>query len=170
MISKSTICFNFGFKARGIFLTGVNTGVTLSLIPIWCVCFRVPISPEQYKNSDKNCSSLTITAEMCFTRFRLSLIANPRIDRDFELTTINKTSKWSFLHFRVNEHFPSPGILDYMWITLCSLCRSQVQDQTFSKLSIEKHYIELWYQFCKKQESHWSLELLTNQSFHYWFG
>ena len=39
MISKSTIRFNFfsnfGFKARGIFLTGVATGVTLYSISIW---------------------------------------------------------------------------------------------------------------------------------------
>ena len=116
MISKLTICFNFGFKARGIFLTGVTMGVTLSLIPIWCVFSGVPISPKQSENSDKNCSSLTITAEICFTRFRLSLVANPRIDTDFELTPINKTSKWSFLYFRVNEHFPIPGILELFYV------------------------------------------------------
>ena len=81
------------------------------------VCmFQISYFSKTIKNSDKNCSSLTITAEICFTRFRLSLIANPRIDKDFELTTINKTSKWSFLYFRVNEHFPSPGILELLYV------------------------------------------------------
>ena len=72
MISKSTIRFNsfsnFGFKARDIFLTGVTTGVTLSLISIWWVFFRVPISPKQSENSDKNCSALTLMAEISFIR------------------------------------------------------------------------------------------------------
>ena len=68
MISKSTIRFNsisyFGFKAKGIFLTGITTVVTLSLISIWWVFFRVLISPKQSENSDKNCSLLTFTAEI----------------------------------------------------------------------------------------------------------
>ena len=85
---------------------------TLSLISKWWVFFRVPISLKQSENSNKNCSSLTFTTEICFIRFRFSLVANPRIGTDFELTKINETSKWSFLCFRVNEHFPSTGILE----------------------------------------------------------
>ena len=116
MISKSTIRFNyfsnFGFKASGIFLTGVTTGVTLSLISIWWVFFTVPLSPKQSENLDKNCSLLTFTAEIRFIRFRFSLVANPRIETDFESTTIKKTSKWSFLCFRVSENFPRAGILE----------------------------------------------------------
>ena len=81
----------------GIFLTGVTTGVTLSLIAIWRVFFRVSISPKQSENSDRNCSSLTFTAEICFIRFRLSLVAYPIATS--ESTTINETSKWSFLCF-----------------------------------------------------------------------
>ena len=94
-----------GSKARGIFLTGVTTGVTLSLISIWCIFFRVPISPKQSENSGKSCTSLTFTTEICLIRFRLSPVAYPRIGTDFELTRINETSKWSFLCFRVSEHF-----------------------------------------------------------------
>ena len=120
MISKSTIHFNsfsnFGFKASGIFLTGVTTGVLFSLISIWWVFFRVPISPKQLENSNKNCSSLTITAEICFIRFRLSLAANHRTRTDFGSTTTNKTSKWSFWCFRVSEHFPSTGILELLYM------------------------------------------------------
>ena len=40
-----------------------------------------------------------------FIRFRISLVFNPKIGMDFESTTINETSKWSFLCFRVSEHF-----------------------------------------------------------------
>ena len=54
-------------------------------------------------------------AELRFMRFRLSLVANPRIGADFESITINETSKWSFLCFRVNEHFPSMGILELLY-------------------------------------------------------
>ena len=48
-------------------------------------------------------------------RFRLSLVANPRIGTDFESTTINEISKWSFLCFRVSQHFPSTGILKLLY-------------------------------------------------------
>ena len=106
MISKSTIRFNsfsnFVFKARGIFLTGVTTEVTLSLISIWWVFFRVHISLKQSENSDKNCSSLIFAAEIRFVRFRLSLVANPITGTDFESATINETSKWFFWCFRVS--------------------------------------------------------------------
>ena len=92
MISKSTICFNsvsiLGFKATGIFLTGVATGVTLSLIPQWSVNVRVPTCPKQSGNL-----SLAFMTEIHFNRFRLSLVDNPRIGTDIELTTINKISK-----------------------------------------------------------------------------
>ena len=81
----------------GIFLTGVTTGVALSLTAIWRVFFRVSISPKQSENSDRNCSSLTFTAEICFIRFRLSLVAYPIATS--ESTTINETSKWYFLCF-----------------------------------------------------------------------
>ena len=53
--------------------------------------------------------------EIRFMRFRLSLVANPKIGTDFESTTINETSKWSFLCFRVSEHFPSTGILELLY-------------------------------------------------------
>ena len=46
------------FKARGIFLTGVTSGVTLSSISIYWVFLSVPISPKQSENPDKNYSSL----------------------------------------------------------------------------------------------------------------
>ena len=114
MISKLTIRFNsfsyFGLKARGIFLTGVTAGVSLSLILIWWVFFTVPISPKQSENLNKTCSSLTFTVEKRFIKFRLSLVANPRIDRDLESTTIKKTSKLFLLCFRVSENFPSMRI------------------------------------------------------------
>ena len=119
MISKSTIHFNsfsnFGFKASGIFLTGVTTGVLFSLISIWWVFFRVPISPKQLENWDKTCSSFTFAAEIRFIRFRLSLAANPRIWTNIESTATNETSKWSFLCFRVSDHFPSTGILELLY-------------------------------------------------------
>ena len=71
MISKSTIRFNsfsnLGFKARGIFLTGVTTGVTLSL------------------NLDKNCSSITFTTEIRFIRFRLSVVADNYKKRNIKM-------------------------------------------------------------------------------------
>ena len=51
------------------------------------------VSPKQSENLDKSCSSLTFMAEVTFIRFRLSLVANPRIGTDFESTTINETSK-----------------------------------------------------------------------------
>ena len=54
-------------------------------------------------------------AEIRFMRFRLSLVANPRIGTDFESTTINETSKWSFLCFRVSEHSPSTRILELLY-------------------------------------------------------
>lgn len=76
---------------------------------------RVRISPKQSENSDKNCSSLMLTAEIRFVRFRLSLVDNPRIGTDFEPTTINETSKSSFLRFRVNKHFPNTGIFKLLY-------------------------------------------------------
>ena len=51
-----------------------------------------------------------------FIRFRISLVFNPKIGRDFESTTINETSKWSFLCFRVSEHFPGMGILELLYV------------------------------------------------------
>ena len=39
---------------------------TLSLISKWWVFFRVPISPKQSENSNKNCSSLTFTTDMFY--------------------------------------------------------------------------------------------------------
>ena len=51
---------------------------------------------------------------MCLIRFRLSLVAKPRIGTDFEPNMINKTSKWS-LCFRVSEHFPSTGFLELLY-------------------------------------------------------
>ena len=51
-----------------------------------------------------------------FYQVRLSLVANPRIDTDFKSTTIIETSKWSFLYFRVNEHFSSPQILELLYV------------------------------------------------------
>ena len=52
-----------------------------------------------------------ILAEICFIRFRLSLVADPKVGMNLELTTINETSKWSFSCFGVSEHFPSTEIL-----------------------------------------------------------
>ena len=52
------------------------------------------------------------TAEMHCIKFRFSLVANPRLATAFELTTINKTPKWSFLCFRVSEHFSIMGTLE----------------------------------------------------------
>ena len=99
MISKSTICFNsfynLGFKVRSIFLTGVTTGVTLTFISILWVFLIVPISPKQTENSYKICSSLAFTTEIHFFRFR---------------------SKWSFLCFRVSEHFPCTWILEFLYV------------------------------------------------------
>ena len=54
-------------------------------------------------------------AEIRFIRFRLSLVANPRIGTDPESTTISETSKWSFWCFRVSEHFPSTRILKLLY-------------------------------------------------------
>ena len=34
---------------------------------------------------------------------------------DFEWTTINEISKWSFLCFRVSENFPSTGNLELLY-------------------------------------------------------
>ena len=114
VISKSTIHFNsfsnLSLRASGAFLTRITTEVTLSFISIWWVFLRDPISPKESQNSDKICSLLTFMAEIRFVRFRYSLVDNPRIGTDFELTTINETSKWSFLCFRVSEHFPTTKI------------------------------------------------------------
>ena len=98
------------------FLIRVNTGVTLSFISIWQVFFRVSIFSKQLENSDKSCSSLTFTVEIRFIRFRLSLVDNPRISTDFESTTINETSKWSFLSFRLSQHFPSRRTLELLHV------------------------------------------------------
>ena len=77
-------------------------------------------------------------AEIRCMRFRLSLVANPRIGTDFESTTINETSKWSFLCFRVSEHSPSTRILELLYANnFMFLDRGRVQDQTFSKLPKE---------------------------------
>ena len=54
-------------------------------------------------------------AEICFIRFRLSLVTNPTKGTDFESTTISETSKWSLLCFRVSEHFPSTEILELLY-------------------------------------------------------
>ena len=120
MISKSTSHFNsfsnFNFKMKSIFLTGITTGVTLSLISIWWVFFRVLISPKQSENSDKNCSLLTFTAEIRFIQLKRSLVANPRIGTGFESTIINKTSNWSLFSFIVIQHFPSTGILELLYV------------------------------------------------------
>ena len=90
---------------------------------------RVPIFSKRSENSDKNCSSLTFTAEIRFIGLRFSVVANPRIDTDFELTTIKETPK---LYFRVSEHFPVTGFQNYyMRINLCSLDRGRVQDKFF---------------------------------------
>ena len=53
-------------------------------------------------------------AEIHFIRFGLSLVANPRIGTDFELTAINETSS-KFLCIRVSEHFPSTGIWESLY-------------------------------------------------------
>ena len=50
-----------------------------------------------------------------FIRFRLSLLANLRIGKCFQSTTINETSKWIFLCFRVSEHFQGSGILELLY-------------------------------------------------------
>ena len=54
-------------------------------------------------------------AEICWIKFRLLLVANPRLGVDFESTTINETSKWPFLCFRVSDHFQSTGILELLY-------------------------------------------------------
>ena len=56
------------------------------------IFLRVPISPKQ-SDSDKKCSLLTFTSEITFIRFGFSLIDNPIIGTDSELTAINETSK-----------------------------------------------------------------------------
>ena len=60
--------------------------------------------------------------EICFIKFRLSLVDNPRKSTEFESATINITSKWSFLCFRVREDFTSMDIskllyADYFMLT-----------------------------------------------------
>ena len=71
---------------------------------------------KQSENLDKIFSSLTSTAEIRFIRFRFSVVDNPRTGSDFESTTKKETSKWSFLCFRVSEHFPSTGILELLYV------------------------------------------------------
>ena len=73
-----------------------------------------PISTIQSENSDQKL--FRNMAEILFIRFRLSLIDNPKMGTGFELTTINQTSKWSFLCFRVSGHFPSTGILELLCV------------------------------------------------------
>ena len=70
---------------------------------------------KQAENSDKNFSSLTFTAEIRFIKFIFLLVANTRIGTHFESTTINKISIWFFLCFRVSEHFPITGILEFLY-------------------------------------------------------
>ena len=77
--------------------------------------FRISFSSKQSENSHKKCLSLTFTAEIRFVRVRLSLVANPIVGTDFESTTVNETSKWYFLCFRLSEHFPSTGILELLY-------------------------------------------------------
>ena len=140
MISKSTIRFNsfsnFGFKARGIFLTGVTTGVTLSLISIWYFLKFLFLQNNQ-KTQTKTVHHLHLQ-QKCFIRFRLSLVANSRIGTDFESTTRNKISKWSFLYFGVSEHFPSTRILELLHADNFMFTGQRLgSGSNFSKLSKE---------------------------------
>ena len=95
MISKSSIRFysfsNFGFKARGIFLRRVPTGVPLSLISIWWVFLRVPISSNQ-KTPAKIVHHLLLRQKYVLSGLYLSQVDNPRIGTDSESTTTNETS------------------------------------------------------------------------------
>ena len=92
LVSKSTIRFNsfsnLRFAAKGIFLTWVITGVTVSSILIWRV-FLVLSLQQNKKKSDKNYWLFMFTVEIRFIRFGLSLVTNPRKDADFETTLIN---------------------------------------------------------------------------------
>ena len=47
---------SFGSSACRTLRTGVTTGLTLSFTSIWWVVFKVPISPKQSWNSEKNVS------------------------------------------------------------------------------------------------------------------
>ena len=78
--------------------------------------FESSFFSKQSENPDKTFSSLTSTAEIRFTKFRFSVVDNPRRGSNFESTTKKETSKWSFLCFRVSEHFPSTGILELLYV------------------------------------------------------
>ena len=174
LISKSTIRFNsfsnFSFKARGTFLTGVTTRVALSLISKWWVFLRVPISPKQSENSNKSCPWLTFTAEIHFIMFTLSLVANLRIGTDIELTTINETSKWSFLCFRASKHFPNTVILELIYVeNLMFTGQKSGSGSNFFKIvnGIRLHWapISILYETEIPFEGR-----VIDQSFHSWFG
>ena len=49
---------SFGLSTCGTLRTGVTTGLTLPFTSIWWVVFKVPISPKQSWNSEKNVSLL----------------------------------------------------------------------------------------------------------------
>ena len=51
---------------------------------------------------------------MHFIKFRFLLVASPGIDTDFDSTSINETSEWSFLC--LSEHFPITGILELLYV------------------------------------------------------
>ena len=50
-----------------------------------------------------------------FYKLLNTLAANPRIGKDFQLTTINEISKRSFSCFRVNKPFPSTYAYNFMF-------------------------------------------------------
>ena len=135
-----TICLSsfssFGLSTCGTLRTGITTGLTLPFISIWWVAFKVPISPKQSWNSEKNVSLFVSIQQILFISCKCLFVFNPRIGTESESTTINETLKEWFLWSRVNEDLPTTRIFEPLYADNLTFTgwRSGLGD-IFSKLS-----------------------------------
>ena len=117
IISRSTMRFSsvlsFGLRAKGTFLTGVITGSTSFLIPMWWMRVKQPISPKQSENSSwievVNWTFLEIWY-VCFIKFNFTDVFSPRMGTESESTTINKTFTVRSLSFSLPMHLSETGM------------------------------------------------------------
>ena len=119
IMSRSTIRLSsfssFGLSACGTLRTGVTTGFTLPFTSIWWVIFKVPISPKQSWNFEKNVSLFVSILQILFISCKCSLVFNPRIGTESESAIINEPLKELFLWSRVNEHLPTTRIFEPLY-------------------------------------------------------
>ena len=116
--------------------TGVTTSLTLPFTSIWWVVFKVPISPRQSWNSEKNVSQFVSIIQIIFISCKCSLVLNLSIGTESESTARNETSKKLFLWYRVNEHLPTTKVFESLYAGNLTFTgwRSGLED-IFTKLS-----------------------------------